>query len=124
MIAQLTRRILSAAYATALAFSATLPSNATTFAAWQVANVPWGDVLNIRKYPSSKSQKQSAYPNGKVLQMTGPCTGGVDLHDLIGAPRDRQAGEVRYRWCQVWHDPSHNGEYVTGWVYGRYIYPH
>ena len=46
-------------------------SHATVFAAWQVANVPLGDTLNVRKYPSSNSQKQAAYPNGTVLQMTG-----------------------------------------------------
>ena len=50
-------------------------SHATVFAAWQVANVPFGDTLNVRKYPSG-TQKQAAYPNGTVLQMTGRCTGG------------------------------------------------
>lgn len=45
-------------------------SHATVFAAWQVANVPFGDTLNVRKYPSGTSQKQAAYPNGTVLQMT------------------------------------------------------
>ncbi len=124
MITQYTRRMLFAVAITASAFGAVAPSNATTFAAWEVANVPWGDVLNVRKYPSSKSQKQSAYPDGTVLQMTGTCTGGVNLLDLEGAPHDWQAGKVRYRWCQVWHDPSQNGHFVTGWVYGKYIYPH
>lgn len=53
-------------------------SHATAFAAWQVANVPFGDTLNVRKYPSGTSQKQAAYPNGTVLQMTGKCTGGIN----------------------------------------------
>lgn len=26
-------------------------SHATVFSAWQVANVPFGDTLNVRKYP-------------------------------------------------------------------------
>ena len=99
-------------------------SEATTFAAWQVANVPWGDTLNVRKYPSSQSQKQSAYPNGTVLQMTGRCTGGVNLFDIGHRSYGQQAQAVRYKWCEVWHDPAQNGNYVTGWVYGRYIAPY
>src|SRR5262245_60205910 len=103
---------------------ATIQAAAATFAAWQVANVPFGDTLNVRKYPSSDSQKQAAYPNATVLQMTGKCTGGVDLLDISGQPGWRQEQLVRYRWCQVWHDPAQNGNFVTGWVYGRYITPH
>ena len=103
---------------------AAAPANATTFAAWEVAHVEFGDTLNARKYPSSVSQKQSAYPNGTVLQMTGKCTGGVDLLDLSGQPRWKQEKAVRGKWCQIWHDPAQNGNFVTGWVYGKYITPH
>lgn len=101
-----------------------VPSSATAFAAWQVANVPFGDTLNVRKYPSNSSQKQSAYPNGTVLQMTGKCTNGVDLFDIAGKPAWKQAQIVRYQWCQIWHDPAQNGNFVTGWVYGKYIKPY
>jgi hypothetical protein len=99
-------------------------SHAAAFSAWEVARVPWGDTLNIRKFPSNGSQKQAAYPNGKVLQMTGRCTGGVDLRDISRLPVWKQEQRVRYSWCQVWHDPAQNGNYVTGWVYGRYITPY
>lgn len=99
-------------------------ATAATFAAWQVANVAFGDTLNVRKYPSSNSQKQAAYPNGTVLQMTGKCTGGVNLLDISGQPAWKQEQLVRYRWCQIWHDPAQNGNFVTGWVYGRYIAPY
>ncbi|MEX0345077.1 MAG: SH3 domain-containing protein [Rhizobiaceae bacterium] len=116
--------LLTAAGITALSTLSIAPAHATAFAAWEVANVPWGDVLNVRKYPSPKSRKQAAYPNGTVLQMTGVCTGGVDLQNIAGAPHDWQASRIRYRWCQVWHDPANNGDYVTGWVYGKYLYPH
>lgn len=102
----------------------TVASHASAFAAWQVANVPFGDTLNVRKYPSNSSQKQSAYPNGTVLQMTGKCTGGVDLFDIAGKPAWKQAQAVRYQWCQIWHDPAQNGNFVTGWVYGKYIKPY
>ena len=99
-------------------------AQATTFAAWEVANVPWGDTLNVRKYPASHSQKQAAYPNGTVLQMTGRCTGGVDLFAIAGESPWAQRQVVRYRWCEIWHDPRNDGDFVTGWVYGRYVRPH
>lgn len=99
-------------------------SHAAAFSAWEVSKVPWGDTLNIRKFPSNGSQKQAAYPNGKVLQMTGRCTGGVDLRDISRLPEWKQERLVRYSWCQVWHDPAQNGNYVAGWVYGRYITPY
>ena len=108
--------------ATLMAFSA--QSHATAFAAWQVTGVPFGDTLNARKYPSNASQKQAAYPNGTVLQMTGRCTGGVNLLDIAGQPKEKQRQTIRYRWCEVWHDPARNGHFVSGWVYGKYIAPY
>ena len=116
--------------AIATAFAATaLTSTVTTaassaFVAWQVTDVPWGDVLNVRKYPSSGSQIQSANPNGTVLSMTGRCTGGVDLFAIQGQPAWKQRQAVRYRWCETWHDPAQNGQFTKGWVYGRYIAPY
>jgi hypothetical protein len=99
-------------------------AQAAAFAAWQVSNVPFGDTLNVRKFPASTSQKQAAYPNGTVLQMTGKCTGGVNLLDISTQPEWKQEQAVRYRWCEVWHDPAQNGNFVTGWVYGKYISPY
>ncbi len=98
-------------------------SSATVFSAWEVANVPWGDTLNVRKYPSSQSQKQAAYPNTTNLAMTGRCTDGLNLFDIETWPAWQKAQAVRYRWCEVWHEPANDGNYVTGWVYGRYIAP-
>ncbi|TIR29279.1 MAG: SH3 domain-containing protein [Mesorhizobium sp.] len=107
---------------TVLAFTG--QSHATVFAAWQVTNVPFGDTLNVRKYPAGSSQKQAAYPNGAVLQMTGKCTGSINLLDIAKQPVWKQEQKIRYRWCEVWHDPAHNGNFVIGWVYGKYITPH
>ncbi|RAZ80235.1 SH3 domain-containing protein [Mesorhizobium atlanticum] len=112
----------AAVVAALLAFST--QSHATVFAAWQVAGVPLGDTLNARKYPSNASQKQAAYPNGTVLQMTGRCTGGVNLLDIARQPPWKQRQAIRYRWCEIWHDPAQNGHFVTGWVYGKYIAPY
>ncbi|MFH1797466.1 MAG: SH3 domain-containing protein [Pseudomonadota bacterium] len=99
-------------------------ARAAAFSAWQVTNVPWGDTLNVRKYPASYSQKQSAYPNGTVLQMTGRCTDGLNLFDISHKSDWAQRQAVRYRWCEVWHDPKQNGDFTTGWVYGKYIRPY
>src|ERR1044072_4073736 len=115
--------------AMAVAVAAAVPtfssqSHATVFAPWQVAGLPFGDTLNARKYPSNTSQKQAAYPNGTVLQMTGRCTGGINLLDISGQPHWKQKQTIRYRWGEVWHDPAQNGHFVTGWVYGKYITPY
>ncbi len=123
MINTLVKTVAAAAVASTVAFYAG-QSQASAFVAWEIANVAWGDTLNVRKYPSSNSQKQAAYPNGTVLQMTGTCTGGVDLFDISGLSDWKQRQAVRYVWCQVWHDPAQNGNYVTGWVYGKYITPY
>ena len=109
--------------ASALAFWAGHAQTAA-FAAWQVSNLPFGDTLNVRKYPANSSQKQAAYPEGTVLQMTGKCTGGVDLLDISGQSAAKQKQLVRYQWCEVWHDPAKDGQFVTGWVYGKYISPY
>lgn len=121
-------KLLSQALACAVVAAASAgfaaQSRATVFAAWQVANVPFGDTLNVRKYPSGTSQKQAAYPNGTVLQMTGKCTDGLNLLDISNEPEWKQIQKVRYRWCEVWHDPAQNGHFGTGWVYGKYLAPH
>lgn len=116
------RTLLAAAMTFASAIAAQ-PSSASAFFAWEVTDVPWGDTLNVRKYPAMYSQKQSAYPNGTVLSMTGRCTDGVELDDIAGLAYWQQRRAVRYRWCEVWHDPANDGNFVTGWVYGRYIRP-
>ncbi len=99
-------------------------TEASTFSAWQITGVAWGDTLNVRKYPAPHSQKQSAYPNGTVLSMTGRCTNNLNLFDIAGQSDAQQRQAVRYRWCEVWHDPAQNGNFVAGWVYGRYITPY
>lgn len=122
MIDTLVKTATAAAVASTVAFYAG-HARASAFVAWEVADVAWGDTLNVRKYPSGSSQKQAAYPNGTALQMTGKCTGGVDLFDISGQPAWKQRQTVRFLWCQVWHDPAQNGNFVTGWVYGKYIKP-
>ena len=113
-----------AAAATLLALGVSQSAHATAFAAWKVTGVEWNDTLNVRKFPANYSQKRSAIPDGTVLQMTGRCTGGVNLLDIAGLPAWKQRDTIRYEWCEVWHDPKQNGAFETGWVYGRYIRPY
>ncbi len=118
------RKTAAAVSATTVLFAGLATgADAATFSAWQITNVPAGDVLNVRKYPSSGSQIQSSYPNGTTLQMTGRCTGGIDLFAIAGLAAGKQKQLVRYRWCEVWHDPARNNTFTTGWVYGKYIRP-
>lgn len=93
------------------------------FFGWQVSGVAANDVLNVRAWPSSVSQILVGYPNGTPLSLTGKCTGSVSVEQIAGLPAPAQAQAVRYRWCEVWLDPQGNGNFRTGWVYGRYIRP-
>jgi hypothetical protein len=101
----------------------TVPSAGNAFFAWSIADVPAWDTLNIRAWPSSKSQILVAYPNGTLLSMTGKCTGGVNLGSIAGLPAWQQRQYVRYAWCEAWIDPNGNGQYRTAWVYGKYLAP-
>ena len=61
MIASLARPLFAFAVASTLTLFAGV-GEASTFSAWQVAHVPWGDTLNVRAYPSARSRMQAAYP--------------------------------------------------------------
>ncbi len=112
---------LAATLVAAAALFGASPSTASVFHAFEVSNVPWGDVLNVRKWPASYSQKQAAYPNGTVLSLTGRCKGGMNLDDIAHLPQWKQRQMLRYAWCEVYHDPRNDGGYTTGWVYMKYM---
>lgn len=104
-------------------FATAAPSLGSAFVAWRITGISVDDLLNVRAYPSSSSRILVGYPNGGMLSMTGRCTGGVRLDEMQGQPAWRQRQAVRYQWCEAWLDPSGNGEWRNGWVYGRYIRP-
>lgn len=99
------------------------PAQASSFQAWQVVDVPFGDILNVRKFPSSQSQKQAGYPNGTKLSLTGRCQDGLILDDLAGMSHAQQRQAVRFHWCEIWHDPARNEAFTNGWVYMKYMMP-
>ena len=122
----MTKKSLLAALA-ALATIATVgqaPATASVFHPWEITNVPWGDVLNVRRWPASYSQIESAYPNGTVLSLTGRCKDGPTLDDIAQLPEWQQRQVLRYKWCEVWHDPANDGQFTTGWVYMKYMKPY
>ena len=97
---------------------------ASTFHGFSVVGVPEDDVLNARSGPGTAHSIQTAYPNGANLSLTGNCTGGLRIDDLGGLSRAQKHARIKSRWCEIWHDPNGSGAFVSGWVYGRYIYPH
>lgn len=111
-----------AALAAVAVVASTLPS-AAEFFGWQVTNVANWDVLNVRAYPSPISQILVGYPNGTALSLTGKCTAGLKLDAINGKPKWQQVQAVRFRWCEAWVDPLGDGNFRTGWVYGKFIAP-
>ena len=99
------------------------PAASSTFVAWRVSGVAANDLLNVRAFPASSSKILVGYPSGTTLSMTGKCTGGVRLDQIQNQPASKQRQMVRSVWCEAWLDPKGNGEFRTGWVYGRYIRP-
>jgi hypothetical protein len=87
-----------------------------------VSDVPEGDLLYVRASPSPKSRPLTGYPNKTPLSLTGRCN-GLHLNTTAGQPHWRQREAVRNTWCEVWLDPTGNGRFRAGWVYGRYIRP-
>jgi hypothetical protein len=116
------RPIRTALLAAAGLLALSIPASAEFFG-WRVTNVESWDVLNVRSEPTSSAVILVGYPNGTPLSLTGSCTGGLKLDDINGRPKFQQTAAVRYRWCEVWVDPLGDGNYQTGWVYGKYITP-
>jgi hypothetical protein len=114
----MTRIALLAAAALVIA----APAHAEFFG-WQVANVESWDVLNVRAAPNSAADILVGYPNATPLSLTGKCTGGLNLDSINGLPKFQQKAAVRYLWCEARIDPTGNGDWQSGWVYGRYIAP-
>jgi uncharacterized protein YraI len=108
-----------------LAFVCLAPASvlASALFGFTVANVPDGDVLNVRAGPGTAHAIQAAYPNGTQLSLTGTCV-GLHLNDLGNLSRAEKYARTRTRWCEIWHDPQNNGTFATGWVHGRYVTPH
>ena len=74
-----------------------VPAVASTFFGWQVADVPSGDLLNVRAYPSHRSQVLVGYANGTPLSLTGRCK-GLQLNRIAGQPAWRHQRAVKITW--------------------------
>ena len=103
------------------------PAFASAFWGGTVKNLPAGDHLNIRKWPSATSQVSGVYSNGERLSMTGRCKNintGISFRiDGPGTPLQKYNKMRRpYVWCQIWHETT-PGNYGSGWGRGRYMWP-
>ena len=114
---------LAAVLVATTALTASVTSASAEFFGWQVTNVANWDVLNVRKWPASYSRILVGYPNGTPLSLTGKCTNNLNINQINGLAPATQVQHVRYRWCEIWVDPLGNGNFETGWVYGKYIRP-
>jgi hypothetical protein len=99
------------------------PVQASALHGFTVIDVPAGDRLNVRAGPGTGHKVQAAYRNGALLSLTGRCT-SLMLDDLAGMDAARKFRHIRAVWCEVWHDPRGDGQFVTGWAKGRFLYPH
>lgn len=115
-------KLLGSLVAAAVVIGATVPASAEFFG-WQVAGIGSQDVLMVRAAPASDAAILVGYPVGTPLSLTGKCSGGLNLDTINGLPAKTQVAAVRLRWCEVWVDPIANGNFQSGWVYGKYIAP-
>lgn len=104
------------------ALSLTTPASAEFFG-WRVDGVASDDVLMVRAAPATDGAILVGYPEGTPLSLTGRCTGGLNLDAINGLPAETQAAAVAGLWCEIWLDPIANGNFQSGWVYGKYIAP-
>ena len=103
------------------------PAFASAFWGGTVKNLPAGDHLNIRKWPSPSSQVSGVYRNGERLSMTGRCKNintGISFRiDGPGTPLQKyNKMRASYVWCQIRHEPT-PGNFASGWGRGRYMWP-
>lgn len=98
------------------------PTMASIFFGWQVTDVPSGDLLSVRAYPSFQSRTLVGHSNRTPLSLTGRCQ-NLHLNRVAGQPEWRQRQAVWNTWCEVWLDPTGSGRFRASWVYGRYLRP-
>lgn len=84
---------------------------------WQVHGVESGDVLNIRKEASGKSEKVGEIPADGQCVKNLKCVGGLTYEEFtnLSEAEKEKIKKERPRWCQV----EYKG--VKGWVAGRYL---
>lgn len=100
-----------------------LPASASTFWHGNVVGVKKWDELQVRKWPSAKSQIIDSYENGDDVSLTGRCKNivtNVSFRIDGGRPSAWKHNRMSKPnvWCQV---SSPHGK--IGWVRGRFVWP-
>ena len=117
--------VASSVLASTILFSPHMTQNAeaSTFVPWETVNLEWNDVLKVREQPNSKARVVGAIvDNSTAISLTGTCTNGIDVKNVVSLSKWEIRKLVRYEWCQIVRDTGEGG-LINGWVYGRYIQP-
>ncbi len=72
--------------------------------------------IPIRAYASPAAPLVGTIKGGSYLELTGQCTGYLDLKDIAYKSPFRQRLIVATRWCEV-SGPAH------GWIMGTFMKP-
>ncbi len=86
------------------------PAAAREWVATGLVHIP------IRAYASPAAPDVGVVPGGNYLQLTGQCTGFLDLNQISYMSSLHQRLIVMSRWCEV-SAPVH------GWVFGGFMHP-
>jgi hypothetical protein len=116
-------RIMLAIATAAVSMAASVPAHASAFTAGTITAISHDDALNIRKWPSVKSQIIDAYPLNATISMTGRCKNtvtNVSFRIDEGGSASWKYAQMKkaYVWCQVMTDDAE-----LGWARGKYIWP-
>lgn len=111
------------ALAAALVATSPAPALASAFTAGTITAIAPDDALNIRKWPSAKSQVIDAYRLNEPISLTGRCKNIVTnvsfQIDGKGSVNGKYAQMKKaHVWCQVMTNDAE-----LGWARGKYIWP-
>lgn len=109
--------------AAAAVTATTLPAMSSAFTAGTITAIAPDDALNIRKWPSAKSQIIDAYGLNESISLTGRCKSivtnisfRIDGYGSANWKYDQM--KQANVWCQVMTNDAE-----LGWARGKYIWP-
>ena len=93
-----------------------MPGVGVSGTAFRAADLPPGDVLNMRIDPDPRAEIVGRLTGRETVTVT-QCAPAVDAAAWEGAGYARRRAMIRRSWClAAWDD-------IEGWVYGRYLEP-
>ncbi len=104
------KKVIAAALAILGLAAATNPAAARNWVGVGMVHIP------IRAYASPAAPVTGVIDGGSSLQLTGQCTGFLDLNAIAYMSPFRQRLVLTGRWCEV-SGPAH------GWVFSGFMKP-